>query len=988
MTVAKLTPDIVQAAIKNAREAGIRAVQADDFSQGMTLADDAQKLADWLDQGMQGDPPVDISAYASLQSPANASPQSSAALNGAEALLSAAEKKAEEGDFTTALAFADIASRQVGTPEWQAHVTEVTNKINATYQERLGQLLQSARQAESDSSTDLATVRQHWERVLQFQIDNIEASTALVRIGQQERVEHQREQIRQLHAPLESIRKDLRAIERARSRAYKLKLSDEMRSLPELTKQLDDIIHQLDDLRNQIFMASIDASSAERAGNYDVAIQKYDAALKAGYDTILDDTTGEVIEVSRALQRVTVKQATDLRTRANVYVRDAQQKQSEGNAETAVTYLEQARALLVRVGEGGIDDTRAVDTQLMKARDQLKSKQDAQNLVNEAEAQTDPEQARIKLLQARQRYSVYPGIEQLIRAKEELILAQVVADMDKDLANARSILAQAWQQEQDQGLFEQARTQCRMALSHGGNLTVSSADRDSRSQEARNLQDEITKEEAAFHILLGQLRAIDGAIDRKDGRLAANLIVSLGDALQNDWRVKLRQDRLDLLRTDEEKLAEAERLFFQDQNLEATLELSKTLFESPSVSTDARQLSFRAQTRITLKQARELHEAGKLDEALQAYKQVIGYESELPPTDHVHVLSAQTEAQSVEQDIARIQDLHDQITSTKAIRVQGAPDWSTWLQAITTLRRSAPAWLIQDVETEYKAGVEDWNARAMQNATRYEGEGNYQHAYETLKALVNVSLLPNNDPTWQRIQYEHFTSLAQSAMAGTQPSDWEKAEEYAQLASNTAPTSLSRQARDAQLSIVRDVTLRQAALASASSQGAQLAIKVLQDKMERYKVLKIDPLLCERSIRYFLDEGRNSQAVDMARSISKIPGEEQNAERWALLSKAVEEFVNGDYSAVVETLVNLRHRTDANESFPAIQELSDYMTHRVLTQLLNAVASTTASSSKEEMVTQLQNLERVHLLDQTNPAYDENRRKIFDWLGIVPVSFS
>ncbi len=983
MTVTKLTPDIVQLAINRAREAGIKAVQAGDFSQGMSLAEDAQKLTDWLDQGMQGDAPVDISTAPPVSQPVV---EMSGSDRGAESLLSAAEKKAEEGDFTTALAFADMAGRQVGSPEWQTRVAQVAGKINATYKDRLAQMLQTARQAENDQSNDLATIRQQWERVLQFQIDNPDATAALARISQQERMDRQREQIRQLRAPLESTRKDLRAVERARSRAYKLKLSDEIRSLPELAKQLDDICRQLDELRNQIFVASIGASSAERAGNYEAAIQKYDEALKAGYDTILDDATGEVVEVSSALQRVTAKHSADLRTLASAHVRDAQKALSEGNPDSAVTYLDQARALMVQLGESGVEDTRAIDVQLLHGRESLKSKQDAQNSINESELQTSPDQARVKLLQAKQRYGAFPGIDQLIKTKEQLILVQTVADITSDLATARATLAQAWQQEQEQGQFEQARRQCRAGLSRGGNLPVTSPDRDNKLQEARDLLAEITRQETAFHMLQGQLRAIDAAVDHKDGRLAANLIASLGDELQSDWRVKLRQDRLNLLRADEEKLAEAERLFFQDQNHEATLALSKTLLDSPSVRNDARQLGYRAQTQVTIKQARELHKTGKLDEALHAYKQVVGYESELPQTDHLHVRNAQAESALVEQDMARIQSLHDQLNSTLAIRAQSAPDWSAWLKAITALRGIAPVWLTQDVEAEQKTGVADWNSRAMQSASRFESEGNYQQAYDTLKALVDVRLLADNDPVWRRIQHEHFTAQAHSAMAGTQPTDWERAEEYAQLASDTAPTNFSRQARDTQLNIVRDVTLRQAALASASAQGAQQAIKVLQDKMERYKALKIDPLLSERSVRYYLDEGKNSQAVDTLRSMSKIPGEEVRVARWALLTQVVEGFVGGNQAAAVRGLVDLRRRTDANEASLATQELADYMTHRVMGRLLQSVASGSASSSKEELVNQLQNLEQIRLLDQTSPAYEENRQKIFGWLGIVPLS--
>ena len=107
---------------------------------------------------------------------------------------------------------------------------------------------------------------------------------------------------------------------------------------------------------------------------------------------------------------------------------------------------------------------------------------------------------------------------------------------------------------------------------------------------------------------------------------------------------------------------------------------------------------------------------------------------------------------------------------------------------------------------------------------------------------------------------------------------------------------------------------------------------------------------------------------------------------WALLTQVVEGFVGGNQAAAVRGLVDLRRRTDANEASLATQELADYMTNRVMGRLLQSVASVSASSSKEELVNQLQNLEQIRLLDQTSPAYEENRQKIFGWLGIVPLS--
>ena len=297
-----------------------------------------------------------------------------------------------------------------------------------------------------------------------------------------EREEVLRRRIEELRAPLRAVRKDIREVEAARLEAHEILHGEEIAD-PDLRRELEAVYRELDELRNEILRASEGLSSNERAKNFEEAIEKYRSALRAGYDVIVDDMTGEPIEVAPALQRTLQAYWADLRERSRRRYNEALRALKDGYPETAVYLLEEAEGLMKKVEEGGEEIRRQVDEALVKAREELHNKQRAQQLVAEAEAAADPEEARLKLAQARQYYPRYPGLDDMIAATERLVLAQVVRTIAVDISEARGALVR-----RD---FEAARNLCRTALRRGANLSLTSRELEEKRQEVQDLLQEI-----------------------------------------------------------------------------------------------------------------------------------------------------------------------------------------------------------------------------------------------------------------------------------------------------------------------------------------------------------------------------------------------------------------------------------------------------------------------------------------------------------------
>ena len=322
----------------------------------------------------------------------------------------------------------------------------------------------------------------------------------------------------QLREPLRSIRKDIRAVERARLKAQELLLSGEVAD-PVSRRQIEEIYRGLDQLRDEMLRASEGAASAERAQDFERAIEQYRSALREGYDVIVDDTTGEPIEVAKALERVLQAYWADLRERSSRRYNEASDALRDGYPETAVVLLEEAQELTNKVEEGGEEIRRQVAESLARAQEELRNKREAQRLVTEAQVLTDPVEARTRLLEAQQLYPRYCNLETVITETEKLVLALAEREAAADLSEARGALALA--------KFDLAREHCRTALRRGANLSNACGALAAHWQEAQSLLGEIGEHEAMHDGLVVLLTSVDESLETGNIPLARDLVAQL-----------------------------------------------------------------------------------------------------------------------------------------------------------------------------------------------------------------------------------------------------------------------------------------------------------------------------------------------------------------------------------------------------------------------------------------------------------------------------
>jgi hypothetical protein len=510
---------------------------------------------------------------------------------------------------------------------------EALAEVETARDVRLEELVREAEWAKRGEPENVARERAAWEAVQSVDPANSRALNALSRLAERERLEVQLRCIKELRVPLGDVRKDIAAVEKARLEAQEMRLSGEVTDT-DLRQRLEETYQQLDELRDEILRASEGGASSERAQDFEKAIETYRAALRAGYDVIAGDTTGEPINVAEALERTLQAYWFDLRERSSRRYNEAQRALKDGYPETAVNLLKEAQDLMRKVEEGGEEIRTQVDEALAHAQEALKNKQEAQRLVAEAEEARDPHEARVRLVEAKQHYPRYPDLEKMIADKERLVLAQVARQAAADLSAARGkVLLEE---------FDEAREHCRTALQRGANLTTTYDALVARWEEVQALLEEIDRQAAKHHELLAKLSRIDEALEREEVRLAHNLMARLTEEEQGALETLPRRLRLADLVEGHEKYAEAERFFYREQDYERVIEVCRELQDSADFRERAGTLRRRAEARLSLSQARQAYQQGDLNDAIAGYRRVEGLANTLPKEDQQLVEEAAT----------------------------------------------------------------------------------------------------------------------------------------------------------------------------------------------------------------------------------------------------------------------------------------------------------------------------------------------------------
>ena len=892
------------------------------------------------------------------------------------------QRKADGGNFSEALLDLELLQENLSEVE-QVAVTEAVARIQAARNAKATDQLKAAKRIVSRQLNNLAAQRTAWEQLLKIEPDSREAAEALDNLAVRERQERQRTDIAEIRKPLQEELKDLKAVNEMRRRADQLRQSGEVKD-PALREQLEETYKKLDDLRSDMQRAGEGGTSNVVSENFDQAIKTYTDALGKGYDTIKDDVSGEIVRTVDVLGRARLAYWTNLSKRVSERQNDANESLQAGYPDTAVSKLEEADVLVKKIQEGGENERSSVEKDLSRAREEQRNKKEAQRLVTEAMSDTDPEVARAKLVQAKTIYPKYPHLdEEYIKPKDVLVLNKAIQNMISDQSAAAAAMRRAWEQdtaEDGRREYDAAREFCRIALSRGANLSLTSSEQENRRQEIRKLLDTINQNEETFNRLMGHLRSIDQAVKAADGPLATSILAQLTDAEKSDRRVQALRIKTAQFKADDQKLVEAERLFFQDRNFTGVTDLCKTI-ESPQFRKEARELASRAQARLTLNKARNDYQSGDLAMAINGFQQVETLKSVLPMEDQVLSQEAETERKQTEQEQQRAAGLRQRLIDTSRLRQQANPAWSKWSQAIGALRNETPLWLRSELEKEYDAGKVVWLESAMLLAGRQEIRGELHRAYETLELLAKEGLVGESEPLWRRVQYAHFKSLTEDALAGTRLEDWDNAEGLAEKSRNSAPADGLRSANDFLNETIRLATLKRAALAATTSNlGPDGAIRILEEKTRQYPGLNMDAQIRARLLRYYMDKYDFVKASDQAQTMAYVYGEENWSTQWQQLVQASQAASKGNIGQTVGVLADLRLRLDDTAS-SALKEAMEYVLRKQLDQLMKKVRPDTLALTNEELVGQIQTLEYIRQIKPADQWAEQQLRALTKRLG-------
>lgn len=781
---------------------------------------------------------------------------------------------------------------------------------------------------------------------------------------------------------------------------------------------------------------------------YEKAIQVYDDAIGNNMEVIQDDVTGEYIDVVEALLRTRKAFWKDLEERASQRVEDAKDYLDTGYPELAVQKLEEADELVGKIHEGGEDIRKEVKGELEKARDERDAKARAKILANQARDEPEPEKAHALLQEAKGEYPGYPDIDEKIEEKEQLFLAKIIRDMKKDQSFAKSALSRAFfsrNRSEAQKGFEEARRLCHLALDRGANILLTDEAREEEIKNAEKLLEEIARKEDEYYKLWDHLKSVDQAIDKKDAGLAERLLADLdaenpnvllrrqniqqltfekqvakirqaikekdvvsANQLVDVMTVEDRQSgevqsilaQLGSLKDDREKYQDAER-YFDEGNYQTVIQYCEDLIkESASFEKQAQTLLRRAQVRLWMQEARsdlqviqnapttEINQRFK--EIISKYKQVEALKNRLPKEDQYISDEAKAEREQSEQDQRTLLELKD--VQEDRSRVKKFAEWEKWKADIDNLKNGKKndhsPWLLEAIENEYQAGLQSWSDAVYQQACHHKNKGEISEAYHLLEPVSELGLLSNHDPNWGEIRYYYYSQSASGKIEGGHE-QWAEAEKLAFEARNAAPDRLLKDAQEFFGDIVRRAALKSSAQVAASSNpGPKGAIKLLEEKMDSYPVLKQDAAVRGRLIRYYMDISDYDSAKDQASALNFVSGEEKAVLFWEQLIEATSAFYRSEKGLAVNSYVDVYKRgLSSKEVNPNLLEVYNYQVEKFLADLRREVGLSKPDLSNTELVERIQLLDLILQLEPEDGDAQKELRVLADRLGnlLVPL---
>ena len=966
------------------------------------------------------------------------------------ARLAAINQMAEREEFSDALIELKALQRESLLDDETKLVQTELRKVRRARNKLLDKKKKYAEELDEKEPGNHAARKKAWEVVEKIDPADSAAIEALASIQDEKRRPDIRKKLNSLKDPLITVSKNLKDVEDTLIEAEKLQTSDEIDD-PELNKELADTLSALNDLRDEIIRASKGGASNERAVNFEEAIQVYNAALDNNMEVIQDDVSGEYINVVEALLRTREAYWQDLKDRASQRVEDAKKYFNTGYPELAVQKLEEADELVGKIHEGGEDIRKEVYGWLDKARDKRDAKFRAKALVNQSWDEPEPKKAHALLQEAKGEYPDYPDIDETIEEKEKLFLAKIIRDMKKDQSFAKSALSRAFfsrdRSEAGKG-FEDARTFCQQALDRGANVLLTDKAREKEIKNVEKFLEEIARKEEEYYKLWDRLQSVDQAIDNKDIGLAERLLIDLDaenpnvilrnqniqqlnfekgvseiqqaikekdvglanqlvDAMTADDRqsgeVQSFLTQLGGLKDDREKYQDAER-YLDEGNYQTVIQYCNELVkESDSFEKQAQALFRRAQVRVWMQEARsdlqaipnapasELNQRFK--NIFSTYKKVENLKTRLPKEDLYLPNEAKAEREQSERDKRNFLELKEvQALRSKAKKLD---DWKKWNENIGKLRslenvsnENLSDWLVEAIEDEYQTGIQDWSDAVYQQACNHKNAGEISEAYNLLEPVSELGLLSNHDPNWGEIRFYYYSQSASGKIEGGHD-QWAEAEKLALEARNAAPDSLLKDAQEFFRDIVRRAALKGSAQVAASSNpGPKGAIKLIEEKMDLYPVLKQDAAVRGRLIRYYMDISDYDSATDQAKALNFVTGEEKTVLLWEQLIEATSSFFRGEKGFAVNNYVDIHKRgLSSKEVNENLREIYDYQVGKFLADLRRDIGLSKPDLSNTELVERIQLLDLILQLEPEDGDAQKKLRVLADRLGnlLVPL---
>jgi len=848
-------------------------------------------------------------------------------------------------------------------PAQQPQIAQLRDDLSARRRQQLQDAVEDARQYQQRTTEEYTGQRERWQAVLHLNPQHQEAAREMARLDNVELSQAVYREVRQIRTRLPEIRKRIDLVEEARSQVERLG-SDSSLHGADIQSEIKRLYDDLSNIRNEILKASQGGTSSERSQQYDTAIQVYRDAIRAGYTQIVDDISGEYVDPAIRLRETIVARDKDNIARTSARYNDAEVARRDGAPEVAVAKLIDAKDLLAPVETGAEEWRKKVDQLLEQAQSDVRNKERAAVLVTESESSTDPRQARILLLRAREAYASYPRLAERLRQKERQLVDGVLVEMRADRLRTESYM--------DDRRYDQARTQAEQMLRQGQELDFITDSEEflQLRGEAEKLLGRINDDQRNWQRFQERLENVRKALDLPDMELARRLLETVATDHPNHSEVVDLRTRLSLLGSSEEQWQEAQQLFNQAQNLEQVVSLCDSLLASPQHREQALRLQRRARARLWGQQGREQSSLALLREAQASYNRVLDLRGQLPAEDQ-HLLDAadaavKSLAQRLEQARRYRQRLDD------IVRLRSQELWSEWHARLQALEADAGDLLLREVTGERAAGIPLWREDALNKAETAlisrEPE-RWRTAHALLEPLYKLGAIEDGNPRYRTIAYNYHQYEAELRQESRDPRELEKAVEHLrQLLAVAEPPALDE--KENLQKAIRRRALRLAQYAAADANPKQ-AVIILKKQLETYRYeLQEDVDVRSHLIHYALLAEDFDTAQSAAQTLQFLPGMREQGQVWQLFVQTTERLNQDDSLAAWESeIIGLDEVRASFNGDGLLQQSMDEFATRMVSKLHSSLPSVTELSNEKL----LQRVRVFALILQLKP--DDRRAK-------------